>query len=188
MAEVNWSKKMLRQIRPISKTSAISIALLVLVAWASVVGVPASAAADGSFQFTVSGYSVTGQLSNAIVKPDNSVSMNMIVDGSVQTPIGPAPIRASGIWDGALRGVELSGTIHDVTGTIHACFFVWCGDTNYVGSGQWNGQLNESQVTGTITFTSSPFPQIPLNQPQPVQGTWTANFTTTNNQNTQYNA
>lgn len=135
----------------------------------------------GTFTFTLKGYTVQGQLTNAMIHPGNFVTMNMVVDDTLQTVIGGAPITGSGEWYGTLNGTVLSGTIANVTGTVRACvFFFFCGHADYVGNGTWNGTLSGAQGTGTfqgtITFTSSSFSQIPVNSPIPVSGRWSSPF------------
>jgi len=140
-----------------------------------------SGAGNGLFSFTLSGYTVQGQLVNAIIHPDKSVTLNMNVNDKLQTSIGPVPITGNGEWYGQANATLLSGTIQHVTGTARICmFYFFCGYANYVGQGTWNGNLSGQEGTGTfqgtITFTSSPFPQIPVNQPIPISGIWTATF------------
>jgi hypothetical protein len=135
----------------------------------------------GSFSFTLNGYTVQGQLINAIIHPDNSVALTMNINGNLQTPVGSVPITGNGEWTGKADGTILSGTIKNVQGTVRICLpLSSCGNANYVGQGTWNGNLSGQQGTGkfqgTITFTSSPVPQVPVNQPTPVSGTWNSNF------------
>jgi len=134
----------------------------------------------GSFQFSIRGWTVNGNLYNAVIQPNGNVTIQMAINGYVTTPIGNLPVNGSGIWQGIRNGASLSGTIQNVTGSVYACFIFWCGNTIYVGSGEWVGTLNGPSgvgtFSGTVTFTSSPFSQIPLNTPQPVEGTWNAQF------------
>lgn len=136
----------------------------------------------GSFAFTLSGYTVQGQLVNAIIHPDNSVTLRMTVHDTMRTSAGNVPISGRGEWYGIANVTSLSGTIQNVQGTARVCilFFFFCGDANYIGQGTWEGTFSNAQGTGTfqgtITFTSSPVPQIPVNRPIPVSGTWSSNF------------
>jgi hypothetical protein len=135
----------------------------------------------GSFTFTLNGYTIQGQLGNAIIHNDNSVTLTMSVSGNIQTSIVGVPISGSGEWYGTANATSLWGTIQNVHGNARVCIlFFFCGDANYNGQGTWVGTLSGSQGTGTfqgtITFTSSPVPQIPVNQPIPISGTWTSNF------------
>jgi hypothetical protein len=106
--------------------------------------------------------------------------MQMIISGEIDTPYGYAPVTGSGVWEGARNGAGLSGTVQDVTGVIYGCHNSRCGDITYIAAGQWTGTLSGSNgagaFSGTITFTTSPFSSIPLNTPQPVTGTWNAQF------------
>ncbi len=165
----------------LNRVTVFGVALLLLVASLSYSFLPVMAdAGQGTFALDLTGYSLNGNLENAIVNT-NSVSMNMILNGNLQTSIGQIPITASGLWVGARNGSSLSGLIQDVSGTVYACYFLfWCGQATFVGQGEWSGTLTSTQGTGvfdgTITFTSSDFSQIQLNQPAPISGTWTADF------------
>jgi hypothetical protein len=136
----------------------------------------------GSFTLIVRGYPVNGNLQNVVLNQDGSISMNMVLDGSVQTPIGPVPMVANGVWTGMRNGSTVSGTIQNVAGTANICFLFFCGHAKFVGQGRWSGTLTANSTLGsgsfegTITFTSSTFPEIPVGQPQPVSGTWNADF------------
>ena len=146
----------------------------------------AAAMADsgtGSFTIIVSGYAVNGNLQNVLMKPDGSVSMNMVLDGTISTSLGPIPITANGVWVGVRNGTTVSGTIQNVAGSANPCFLFWCGTATFQGQGQWSGNLTSNSTLGsggfegTITFTSSDFSQIPVGQPEPISGTWNADFT-----------
>lgn len=136
---------------------------------------------NGLFSFVLNGYTVQGQLVNAIIHPDNSVTLNMNIRGNMQTSIGSIPISGYGEWYGIANANLLSGTIQNVNGIVRICILIFfCGNANYVGQGTWNGNLSGEEGTGTfqgtITFTSSPVPQVPVNQPIPVSGIWSASF------------
>ena len=140
-----------------------------------------SAPMVGSFAFALLGYTVQGQLSNAVINTDNTVSMSMALDDNLQTSMGAVPINASGEWDGAVNGTMMSGTIRGVSGSIQVCYlFFFCGYADFVGNGIWTGTLSSGQGSGTfsgnITFTSSSFSQVQLNQPIAVSGNWTSAF------------
>jgi hypothetical protein len=150
---------------------------LLLVPIASFTPITATA---GSLQITIQGYgTVAGQLENATIEPNNSVSMVMVVNDQIQTSNGPAQMTGTGTWDGVRNGAGLSGQIQGVVGKVQACILL-CLTADYVGQGNWNGSLNGSQGTGvlegTITFTDSPVPQIPVGKSIPVSGTWTSDF------------
>jgi hypothetical protein len=155
--------------------------MLLMVAFLSYSFLPVMASTgQGTFALDLTGYSLNGNLQNAILNT-NSVSMNMVLNANLQTSIGQIPITASGLWVGTVNGTSLSGSIQDVSGTVYACYFFWfCGTATFIGQGEWSGTLSSTQGTGvfdgTITFTSSDIPQIQLNQPAPISGTWTADF------------
>jgi hypothetical protein len=153
--------------------------VLVLLAFPAALN--AQSGGSGSFAFTLNGYTVQGQLANAIIRPDNSVRLTMNVQDTIRTAVGDVPISGSGEWHGTANLTTLSGTIENIHGAVRLCFFFFfCGNADYIGQGTWIGTLSGSQGTGTfqgtITFTSSPVPQIPVNQPIPVSGTWNSNF------------
>jgi hypothetical protein len=155
----------------------VAIMLLLLIPTVSLMPVTATA---GSVQITIQGYgTITGQLENATIKPNNNVSMIMVINDQIQTSNGPAQITGTGSWDGVRNGAALSGQIHGVVGKVQVCILL-CVSADFVGQGNWNGSLNGSHGTGvlggTITFTDSPVPQIPVGHPIPVSGTWTSDF------------
>ena len=131
---------------------------------------------QGSLQLTLQGYgSVNGQLLDAAIHPDNSITMAMIVNNQMQTPYGSFRVTANGIWTGLSNGTTVSGSIQNVTGKVQ----IFISNANFVGSGQWSGSLNGTFAAGTfggtITFTNSPYTQqIPQNQAIPTTGTWNA--------------
>ena len=138
-------------------------------------------AGTGSFAFALNGYTVQGHLVNSTIRPDNNVTLRMIVDDTISTSVGNIPISGGGDWYGVANVTSLSGTIQNVQGTARVCIlFFFCADANYVGQGTWKGTLSDAQGTGTfqgtITFTNSPVPQIPVNRPIPISGTWNSNF------------
>jgi len=163
-----------------NRVTVLGVALLLIVASFSYSFLPVMAnAGQGTFALDLTGYSLNGNLQNAIIKT-TSVSMNMTLNGNIQTSIDQIPITASGVWVGTRNGSRLSGLIQGVSGTVHACFLFWCGKATFIGQGEWSGTLTSTQGTGafdgTITFTSSDFNQIHLDQPAPITGTWTADF------------
>ncbi len=140
-----------------------------------------SVGGTGSFAFTLNGYTVQGQLVNTAIHHDKSVTLTMTIDSTMSTSAGNVPISGRGDWYGVANATSLSGTIQNVQGTARVCIlFFFCGNANYVGQGTWEGTLSNGQGTGTfqgtITFTSSPVSQIPVNRPIPVSGTWSSNF------------
>lgn len=164
----------------LNRVAAFCVTFLLIVASLSYCFLPVMATAgQGSFELDLTGYSLNGSLENAILKT-TSASMNMILNGDIQTSISQIPITASGVWIGVQNGTKLSGIIRDVSGTVHACFLFWCGKATFIGQGEWSGTLTSihgaGTFDGTISFTSSDFTQIQLNQPAPITGTWTADF------------
>lgn len=157
--------------------------LLLLLALFSYLPAAMADSGAGSFTLVVSGYKVNGNLQNVVLNPDGSISMNMVVDESVSTPYGAVPIVANGVWVGLRNGSTVSGTMQNVAGSTSPCYLAWCGTAKFVGQGQWNGTLNSNSTLGsggfegTVTFTSSDFSDVPVGQPQPISGTWNADFT-----------
>ena len=140
-------------------------------------------AGQGALQLSVSGYGdVQGVLQDATIYPNGTVSMLMSVNDQMQTSYGAVPITATGLWNGASNGSEVSGSIQNVVGNAHICVVFLCGDANFIGQGEFTGSLNASHATGvfqgTITFTNSPVSQIPVGQPMPMSGSWSADFLT----------
>jgi hypothetical protein len=162
--------------------TASSVLLLLLVLVYPFVAVRADSGA-GSFTILLSGYAVNGELQNVVISSDGSISMNMVLDGTASTSLGPIPITANGVWIGVRNGTTLSGAIEDVAGSANPCFLFWCDIATFVGQGEWSGALTANSTLGsggfegTITFTSSDFPQVPVGQSQPISGTWNANLT-----------
>ena len=160
----------------------ISSVFLFLVLFTYPMGAAMADSGAGSFTLMVSGYAINGNLQNVVINPDGSISMNMVLSGSVSTPYGSIPITANGAWVGTQNGSTVSGTIQDVSGSANFCYWFWCGTANFVGQGQWSGTLSPNSnigsggFQGTITFTSSDFSEIPVGQPQPITGTWNAVF------------
>jgi hypothetical protein len=139
----------------------------------------------GTFTFTLEGYTVQGQLANAMIHRGNIVTASMVVDDTLQTSMGGVPITGTGDWNGTVNGATLSGTVANVSGTVRACIFLFfCGQADYVGNGTWTGTITGSQGSGTfrgtITFTRSSFSQIPINHPIPISGSWDSSFQTSN--------
>ncbi len=139
--------------------------------------VPAS---QGSLQLSVQGYgTVHGELDNAAIQPNGTVSMLMTVNDQLLTSHGTFPMTISGLWVGTLNGSSVSGQIQDVAGVVHICI-VMCQDADFGAVGTWSGLVNGSvgagDFAGAVTFTNSPVSQIPVGQPIPVTGTWTTAF------------
>ena len=151
--------------------AAILSLLLPLAAFAPV------SATGGSFQlkFGLAGVwtgTLPGELQNGVIQSNNSVSMTMVLNDQIQTSIGPVQVTINGMLNGVKSGTALTGTIQGMVGKVSAMGL----SGNFVGQGQWNGSLAGSHgtgtMTGTVTFTNSPLPQISTNQPYPISGTW----------------
>ncbi len=144
------------------------------------VATPVAAQDIGSVQLNLGSQLITGQLTNVEVGMSGNVSMTMVVNQQIQTQFGSLPMTATGLWVGAVNRTNVTGTIQDVAGTVKVCFLFMCGTSDFVGQGIWGGTLNDTEASGTfvgtITFTSSPFPQVELNKPQDVSGTWNVNL------------
>jgi hypothetical protein len=137
-------------------------------------------AGGGSLQLSLQGYgSVPGQLLNAIIQPNSSVSMIMVVNDKIQTSNGPVQITSNGTWTGVRNASAVSGPIRGIVGKAQFCV-LFCMSADFVGQGHWYGSLSGSHGTGTfngtITFTNSPVPQIQNGQPYLISGTWNADF------------
>jgi hypothetical protein len=161
------------------RSLALAILLMILVCVQ-----PAAAAGSetGTVTVQIQGYgTVHGQLENAFIQSNNSVTMSMVVNDQLQTTQGAFPLNATGSWNGALSNSTLSGTINNVQGKIHVCVIFSCNDVDFSGHGTWTGQLQTTSsgsgnFTGTITITSSPYPQIQQGQVIPIYGSWSSNF------------
>jgi len=145
---------------------------------------PGTRAADygtGSVVLQIQGYgTVHGQLKNATIQGNNSVSMLLIVNDTLQTPQGSFPLEASGIFNWVRSNSTLSGTINDIQGKINVCVLV-CNNVFFNGQGNWTGLLDASltgagNLTGVVTVTNSPYSQIPQGRSIPTDGSWNANF------------
>jgi len=143
----------------------------------------------GSLQLILQGYgSVNGQLLDATIHPNDSISMEMIVNNQMQTSYGSFPVTADGVWTGLSNGTSVSGSIQNVTGKVQ----VFLSNANFVGNGGWSGSLNGTYAAGTfggtITFTNSPdTQQIPQNQAIPTTGTWNATFSSSSTRVLEFN-
>ena len=131
-------------------------------------------------QLSLQGYgSIPGELRSAIIQPNNSVYMLMVINNKVQTSNGPVQITSNGTWTGTRNGSTLSGPIRNLAGNAQVCVVI-CFSADFTGQGHWYGSLTGSDGTGTlngtITFTNSPVPQIQTGQPYLMSGTWNADF------------
>ena len=144
--------------------------------------VQSTSTGTGSLLLQIPGYgTIHGQLENATIHESNAIAMTMTVNDQIQTAQGSFPIQATGNWDGVRNGSAVSGAIRNVSGKIHICIIFSCNDADFVGQGNWTGQLDTSMtangnLTVAITFTSSPYPQIQAGHSIPTEGSWTASF------------
>jgi hypothetical protein len=136
----------------------------------------------GSVVLQIQGYgTVHGQLENATIQGDNSVSMLLIVNDTLQTSQGSFPLEASGTLNGVRSNSTLSGTINDIHGKIDVCVLFACNNVYFNGQGNWTGLLDTSStgagnLAAVVTITNSPYSQMPQGQSIPTDGSWTANF------------
>jgi len=201
--KVSYSRK-----RNPKRTFMRRIASFVLLSWlvgvTLMIALPVQAQAslgEGSFSFTLKGFPIQGQLSNAVLHADGTVTMTMSIYEILQTSIGPLPLSGSGQWYGRVIGGTLWGMIENVTGSIEVCALqsfplLSCSYAKFKGNSLWVGTLSGSQGNGTfegvITFTAAPYPVYPLwyqlwpqewypqsfpvGQPIPISGTWSSTF------------
>jgi len=155
--------------------------VIILIALAEITTGVCADNGTGSVVLQIQGYgTVHGQLENATIQQDNSVSMLLIVNDTLQTSQGSFPLEASGTLNGLRSNSTLSGTINDIHGKINVCMFT-CNDVYFNGQGNWTGLLDASSagtgnLAAVVTITSSPYPQMPQGQSIPTEGSWTANF------------
>ena len=156
------------------------VPLVALSGQATVGGSPA----NGSFTFTVSGYTVTGELTDATIEHGGAVQMLMSIDQSIPTSYGTAKVTASGVWSGETNFQQINGAIGNLSGTIQVCAIFYCQNADFTGTGTWQGSLSWSSSSGsegsgifgaTLSVSGS---QITGNGPVPVSGNWTAYFET----------
>ena len=138
----------------------------------------------GTVVLQIQGYgTVHGQLENATIHGNNSVTMLLVVNDKLQTSQGSLPLEASGMFNGVRNNSTLSGTINDVQGKIAVCVLFSCNNVYFDGQGNWTGILDASSMgtgnlAGVVTITNSPYSQMPQGQSIPTDGSWTANFAT----------
>jgi hypothetical protein len=138
---------------------------------------------NGTFTFTMYGYTVTGDLTNAIITHEGAVQMQMSIDQTIPTTMGTAHITGNGIWSGQTNFALFDGSIENVKGTIQACLLGACQNADFTGGGSWSGTLAWSKISGsqgsgtfqgTLNLTgASRTPAHPVS----VSGNWTAAFT-----------
>jgi hypothetical protein len=157
-------------------------ACVILVLLPSISAQVQPASQTGSFILSLGDYQVQGQLVNAVVYAHKIVTMTMSLDYTTQTKYGPVIVTGTGDWYGTLKGTSLQGVVYNVIGSVQLCYLFFCGNANYVGYGVWHGTLSGNQGSGTfqgvITFTSSQIPNVQLNKPNQISGTWESTFQT----------
>jgi hypothetical protein len=137
---------------------------------------------NGNFTFTMSGYTVAGDLTNAIITHEGAVQLQMLIDQTITVPNATVHIIGSGIWNGKTDFATFKGSIGSVKGTVQACLQSSCQSANFTGTGIWEGTLSWSRTfgsqgsgtfQGTLNLTGpSPTPTNLI----PVSGSWTATF------------
>lgn len=137
---------------------------------------------NGIFTFAMYGYTVTGDLTDAIITHEGNVRLQMSIDQTIPTTNGTLHIVGNGVWNGKTDFAVLSGSIGNVKGTVQACLLSFCQNANFTGSGIWTGTLAWSRVSGLqgsgeFQGTLNPTgPSLALTKPVPVSGNWTATF------------
>jgi len=160
----------------------IPVPTILLIILVCVSPIAATRSGTGSVIVQIQGYgTVHGQLQNALIQSNNTVTMSMVVSDQLQTPQGSFPIEATGDWNGSLNNSTLSGTIDNVQGRIHVCIVFSCNDVDFIGHGTWTGQLQTASsgsgnYTGTIIIMNSLSTQIQPGQTIPIHGSWASNF------------
>lgn len=136
---------------------------------------------ESSLQLTITFHygvvTVHGKLENAIIYPNNSLSMMMRVNDQVVVHGSSSQVMMNGTLNGMRSGSTLSGQIVNLMG---ASCIQTCWDMTYVGKGQWSGTLNQTHgagtFQGTVTITQSPIDYVPIGETAPFTGTWSADF------------
>jgi len=134
----------------------------------------------GSLQLTITAsyasFTVHGEIENAVIYPNNSVSMMFTINDKVLVHGYSSQIMMNGTLDGMRTGSSLAGPMSLVG---EFCIQV-CADVGYVGKGQWSGALNQTGGSGTIqgmiTVTKSSFEFVAVGATSTFKGTWSADF------------
>ena len=159
-----------------------SLIVVILAIALSVRTVASNQITSGAFSFSLYGYTVNGQLTDASVGHGGGVQMQMSIDQTITVPNGTVHITGSGVWGGITDLQTLSGDVSNVQGNVQACLLTSCTTATFTGSGTWSGTITWSQSTGakgsgtyqgTLTFTGS---QVNQTSPVPISGNWTASF------------
>jgi hypothetical protein len=152
----------------------VSLLLIALVISASQV---AASSGQGTVQLSISFGSVQGQLTDATLFANGTISMKMTINNQMDTSIGPVQITATGEWLGTRNGQQLAGTINNIVGTAG----VISHNIKFNGKGTFTGTLTgnggQGSFSGSLTASNSPISEVPANQAIPMSGTWSATFT-----------
>jgi len=165
-----------------SKLISASMLALIIVASLSSIVVVSSDPQNGTFTFSVEGYTVTGDLTDAAIGHGGSVQMLMSIDQMITTSYGTVHITGNGAWSGETDFQTFNGVIGNVAGTVQACAIFACQNADFNGNGTWTGTMIWSSTAGsqgsgtfegTLLFTGG---QINGTASVPVSGNWTATF------------
>jgi hypothetical protein len=157
---------------------------LVFISGATVVS---SDSTSGSFTFTVEGYTVTGDLTDATIGHGGVVQMLMSIDQTISTSYGAVHITGNGVWSGETDFQSFNGAIGNVAGTVQACAVFYCQNADFTGSGSWTGIVTLSNTSGAqgsgtfvgmLNFSGQQISQSGSSGPAPISGNWTATFET----------
>ena len=162
----------------------IPVSMLALILAVSLLGavVVSSDPQNGTFSFGVEGYTVTGDLTDAVIGHGGSVQMLMSIDQVITTSYGSVHITGSGVWSGETDFQTFNGVIGNVAGTVQACAVFACQNADFTGNGTWTGTMIWSRTAGSqgsgtfegsLIFTGA---QINGTASAPVSGNWTASF------------
>jgi len=164
-----------------SKLTAAAILLLISLVCVSGVALAGGDSTSGSFTFTVSGYTVTGDLTAAAVAHGGAVQMLMTIDQSLSTSYGTVHITGSGVWSGETNFHDVNGVIGNLGGTIQVCALFYCQTGEFTGTGTWSGTLtwsssSGSDGSGTFQGTLNISGLSTQNGPVAISGSWVSTF------------
>jgi len=130
----------------------------------------------GTFTISIEGYVVAGTLTD-VTGHQSGVKLLMSIDRSVVTTSGSVHIVGSGIWNGEVTGSLITGSIDNITGSVHACMSITCENATFTGSGNWTGGLTGSSGSpqGSGSFQAT----LQVSNPPstvPVSGNWTSSL------------
>jgi hypothetical protein len=125
---------------------------------------------------SVVSYTVTGGLTD-VTGHQSHVKLLMSIDQSFSTSRGNVHIVGSGVWNGEVSGSIITGSVDNITGTVHACVLLTCKDVGFSGSGNWTGTVTTSSGSpkGAGTFQGGlSFSNLKPPSTVPVTGNWTS--------------